>query len=224
MISAGAAICFWSGDPARIVAELGELAPTHFPAVPRVYEKIHAAVLGRVQDGSAPQRALFGWALRVGRRARTARRDGGSLGRWGALQHRVADRLVLTKVRDAFGAGLEVALVGAAAVAPELLEFFDACGVLVLEGYGLTESCSVATLNTPAALRFGTVGRPLPGTEVRIAVDGEILSAAPRCSTAITRTRTPPRPRSPTTAGCAPATSAPSPRTGSSRSPVARRT
>jgi long-chain acyl-CoA synthetase len=180
VISAGAAICFWSGDPRRIVDELGELQPTHFPAVPRVYEKIHAAVLGQVQDGPAPQRALFEWAVRVGRRTRASERDGALPGRWAALEYRVADRLVLTKVRHAFGAGLQVALVGAAAVAPELLEFFDACGVLVLEGYGLTESCSVATLNTPAAVRFGTVGRPLPGTEVTIARDGEILIRGPQ--------------------------------------------
>jgi len=180
IIWAGGSICFWSGDPGRIVDELGELAPTHFPAVPRVYEKIHATVLGRVQDGPAVQRALFGWAVGVGRQSRAAQRRGAPLGRWAALQHQVADRLVLARVRHAFGAGLEVGLVGAAAVAPELLEFFDACGVLVLEGYGLTESCSVATLNTPRAVRFGTVGRPLPGTEVTIAPDGEILIRGPQ--------------------------------------------
>ncbi len=180
VIWAGASVCFWSGDPRRIVDELAEMAPTHFPAVPRVYEKIHAAVVGQVQDGPAVQRALFDWAVGVGRRARAAQRQGSALGRWGELQYRVADRLVLTKVRRAFGAQLEVALVGAAAVAPDLLEFFDACGVMVLEGYGLTESCSVATLNTPGGLRFGTVGRPLPGTEVRIASDGEILLRGPQ--------------------------------------------
>ncbi len=180
MISVGAGISFWSGDPSRIVDELAEQAPTHFPAVPRVYEKIHAAVLGQVQDGSPVARAMFGWAVDVGRRSRTAQRDGTPLGRWGLLQYRVADRLVLIKVRRAFGAELEVALVGAAAVAPDLLEFFDACGVLVLEGYGLTETCSVATLNTPPEIRFGTVGRPLPGTEVMIADDGEILIRGPQ--------------------------------------------
>ena len=95
-------------------------------------------------------------------------------------QHRVADRLVLAEVRGVFGERLQLALVGAATVAPELLEFFDACGVLVLEGYGLTETCAVATLNTPRALRFGTVGKPLPGTEVTIAPDGEILIRGPQ--------------------------------------------
>ncbi len=180
VIRAGAAICFWGGDATKIIDELAELEPTHFPAVPRVYEKIHGAVLGRIEDGSSLQRALFHWALRHGQYARVQARRGQPLHGLEALSYRLADRLVLTKVRSAFGADLQLALVGAAAVAPQLLEFFDACGVLVLEGYGLTESCSVATLNTPRALRFGTVGRPLRGTEVSIAPDGEILIRGPQ--------------------------------------------
>jgi long-chain acyl-CoA synthetase len=86
---------------------------------------------------------------------------------------------VLSKVRGVFGPNHQLAMVGAAPVAPELLEFFDACGVLVVEGYGMTESCAAATLNTPRAVRFGTVGRPLPGTEIRIATDGEVLIRGP---------------------------------------------
>ena len=86
---------------------------------------------------------------------------------------------MLSKVRALFGDRLAMALCGAAPVAPEVLEFFDACGVLVLEGYGMTETCAAATLNTPRAVRFGTVGKPLPGTEVAIAEDGEILMAGP---------------------------------------------
>jgi long-chain acyl-CoA synthetase len=180
VLTAGARICYWDGDAARIVDELAELEPTHFPAVPRVYEKIHGAVLGQIQDGSALQRAIFGWALGRGKHARARLRDGHSLSAVETVQYRLADRLVLTKVRGVFGHQLHLALVGAASVAPELLEFFDACGVLVLEGYGLSESCSVATLNTPRAMRFGTVGRPLPGTEVSIADDGEILIRGPQ--------------------------------------------
>lgn len=178
VLSAGARICFWSGDAGRIVDELSEFEPTHFPAVPRVYEKIHGALLGKLEDGPAAQRALFGWALRHGARARArgARRPSAVE----AVQYRLADRLVLSKVRRVFGQELQLALVGAASVAPEVLEFFDACGVRVLEGYGLSESCSVATLNTPEATRFGTVGRPLPGTEVSIAADGEILIRGPQ--------------------------------------------
>jgi long-chain acyl-CoA synthetase len=180
MLSAGARICFGSGDAGRIIEELAEFEPTHFPAVPRVYEKIHTALLGRIEDGPALQRAVFRWALGRGLFARTRLRDGHSLNPFENLEYRLADRFVLAKVRGVFGLKLQLGLVGAAAVAPELLEFFDACGVLVLEGYGLSETCSVATLNIPSAVRFGTVGRALKGTEVSIAADGEILIRGPQ--------------------------------------------
>jgi long-chain acyl-CoA synthetase len=91
----------------------------------------------------------------------------------------VADRLGLARVRALFGPRLRLALVGAAPIDHELLEFFDACGVLVLEGYGMTESCATATLNPPSAPRFGTVGRALPGSEVMVAEDGEVLLRGP---------------------------------------------
>ncbi|MGZ4244643.1 MAG: AMP-dependent synthetase/ligase [Solirubrobacteraceae bacterium] len=174
VLRGGATITFWSGDASRIVDELGERAPTHFPAVPRVYEKIHGTIMGRVQDGPWTRRKLFDWAIAQGRRERQG--DGGRP----SLRYRVADRLVLSRIRTLFGNRLQLALVGAAAVAPELLEFFDACGVLILEGYGLTESCSVATLNTPDRRRFGSVGHALAGTEVAIADDGEILIRGPQ--------------------------------------------
>ena len=99
VIRAGARACFWSGDPARIIDELAEFAPTHFPAVPRVYEKIHSAVIGRIDDGPAPQRALFRWALGSGKRARARLRSGQPLTGLPALEYRLADRLVLAKVR-----------------------------------------------------------------------------------------------------------------------------
>jgi long-chain acyl-CoA synthetase len=176
---AGARACFWGGNPARIIDELQDFSPTHFPAVPRIYEKIHAAVTGRIEDGSAPRRALFTWALACGARTRAGTRRGQRPGRLQMLRYRLADRLVLAKVRAVFGDSLQLALVGAAPIARELLEFFDACGVLVLEGYGLSETCAAATLNTPRAVRFGTVGRPLPGSEVSAAPDGEILIRGP---------------------------------------------
>jgi long-chain acyl-CoA synthetase len=95
------------------------------------------------------------------------------------VQHALADRLVLSKVRALFGPDIKLALTGAAPIAPEIIQFFDDCGVLVLEGYGMTETCAAATLNTPKEFKIGTVGRPLPGTEVRIAPDGEILLHGP---------------------------------------------
>jgi long-chain acyl-CoA synthetase len=178
-ISVGARLIYWSGDPAKIVPELGETGPTHFPAVPRIYEKLHGAVTGRMADGPAPQRALFEWALACGGRARTALRQGRLPGVLTDVQYRLADRLVLAKVRSILGPNLQVGLVGAAPIGREMLEFFDACGVLVLEGYGLTETCAAATINTVDAVRFGTVGKPLPGTEVTVAGDGEILIRGP---------------------------------------------
>ena len=179
-LSVGARIIYWTGDPADIVDELHQTSPTHFPAVPRVYEKIHSAAIGRARDGSRAQRLLFDWALRCGRRARASLTRGEQPGLLTDLQYRVADALVLSRVRAAFGPALQLGLIGAAPVARELLEFFDACGVLVLEGYGLSETCAAATLNTPDAHRFGTVGRALPGTEVAIAGDGEILIRGPQ--------------------------------------------
>jgi long-chain acyl-CoA synthetase len=179
-LSVGARIIYWTGDPADIVDELHQTSPTHFPAVPRVYEKIHSAAIGRAHEGSRAQRLLFEWALRCGSRARASLTRGKQPDLLTDLQYRVADALVLSRVRAAFGPSLQLGLIGAAPVARELLEFFDACGVLVLEGYGLSETCAAATLNTPDAYRFGTVGRPLPGTEVAIAADGEILIRGPQ--------------------------------------------
>jgi long-chain acyl-CoA synthetase len=177
-LEAGGTLAFWGGDPQRIVKELAEVRPTHFPSVPRIYEKVHSAALVGAGEGRL-KRALFDWALREGARARATAREGGSPGRVAGLRHRVADRLVLSKVRSLFGDRLAMALCGAAPIGREVLEFFDACGVLVLEGYGMTETCAAATLNTPRAVRFGSVGRPLEGTEVAIADDGEILMAGP---------------------------------------------
>ncbi len=115
---AGACSYYWSGDPRRIIDELSELGPTHFPAVPRIYEKVHGAVIGQVDDGPAVKRALFRWALRTGAQSRALVRAGEQPRALQSLQHRVADRLVLGKVRGLFGDGLQIALVGAAPVAP----------------------------------------------------------------------------------------------------------
>jgi len=179
-LSVGARIVYWAGDPSKIADELLTRAPTHFPAVPRIYEKIHGVVTSRVADSGRAQRAVFDWALPRGRAARQALREQRQPDLLTDLQYRLADRLVLSKIRERFGPRFQVALVGAAPIAKELLEFFDACGVLVLEGYGLTETCAAATLNAPSELRFGTVGTALPGTEVAIAADGEILIAGPQ--------------------------------------------
>ncbi len=178
-LDAGVQISFAGPDPSGLLEELATVQPTHLPAVPRVYEKIHSAVTGTVEDSSAPRRALFGWALAQAGRARRAERAGRRRGALPALSAWIADRLVLTRVRRIFGGRLQLALVGAAPIARELLEFFDACGVPVLEGYGMTESCAAATLNAPGRQRYGTVGTALAGTEVAVAQDGEIMIRGP---------------------------------------------
>jgi long-chain acyl-CoA synthetase len=178
-LSVGARVIYWSGDASKIIDDLAECEPTHFPAVPRIYEKVHGAVLGRLHDAPRAQRTLFQWALARGRVVRPHLRDGRLPGLVDDLQYRLADQLVLAKVRRLFGSKLQMAMVGAAPIGRELLEFFDACGVLVLEGYGLTESCAAGTVNTLDAVRLGTVGKPLPGVEAVIAPDGEILLRGP---------------------------------------------
>jgi len=177
-LDVGGTLAFWSGDSARLIEDLAETRPTHVPAVPRVFEKVHTRALARSEDGNRATKALFGWAVGAGRTFREAERTGG-VSPLVRAQHALADRLVLSKVRGLFGDRIQLALTGAAPIAQEVLEFFDACGVLVLEGYGMTETCAAATLNTVEELRFGTVGRALPGTGVRIDEDGEILLRGP---------------------------------------------
>lgn len=179
ILDVGGQVTYWGGDTTRIVPELAEVQPTHFPAVPRIYEKIHGAILGQVEDGPPLQRTLFKRALAQSRALRRMQARGVRPSPIQRARHRLLDALVLSKVRKIFGGRLEVALVGAAPIARELLEFFDACGIVVLEGYGLTESTAAATLNTPEEMRLGTVGRPLPGVELKIAADGEALIRGP---------------------------------------------
>jgi long-chain acyl-CoA synthetase len=178
-VDVGGTIAYWERDAARLLANLAEVRPTHFPSVPRVFEKIHTAALAGMEEGPRAKRALVRWAFATGRRTRELERAGRRPGVLLRAGERLADRLVLAKVRNLFGGELRLALTGAAPIAAEVLEFFDAAGIPVLEGYGMTESCAAATLNTEDARRFGTVGRPLPGTEVGVAPDGELLLAGP---------------------------------------------
>jgi long-chain acyl-CoA synthetase len=179
VIDVGGTLVYWRGDATRILEEVAAAEPTHFVAVPRIYEKMHTGVLSALESGGPLTRMLFAWAIEVGRRARITERAGGSLGALSSARLRLADRLGLAKVRALFGARLKLALVGAAPIDHELLEFFDACGVLVLEGYGMTESCATATLNPPGSPRFGTVGRALPDSEIMVNDDGEVLMRGP---------------------------------------------
>jgi long-chain acyl-CoA synthetase len=177
VLDVGGVLAYWRGSSATVLEDIEAARPTHVPAVPRVFEKIRTRALATAGE-SGPKRRLFDWALATGARLREAERSGGA-GAFLRARAAVADRLVLSKVRGLFGGDLELALTGAAPIAADVLGFFDACGVLVLEGYGMTETCAAGTLNSPDAFRFGTVGRPLAGTEVAIAEDGELLVRGP---------------------------------------------
>ena len=162
-------------DVARVPEALAQVRPTVLPAVPRVYEKVHANTLGEIERAGGLRRRIGLWALGVGGRVSRARREGSSLGGLLSLQQRLADRLVFAKVRERLGGRLRVGVSGAAPLSPDVMEFFHALGVPVVEGYGLTETASSATVNAPGDFRIGTVGRPVEGAEIRLADDGEIL-------------------------------------------------
>jgi long-chain acyl-CoA synthetase len=166
-------------DPLRAGAELSRVRPMLFPSVPRVYEKIHAAVAAGFAEQTGPRRRLGDWALSVGRRVSALRQQGKPVPATLALQHRVADRLVYTKVKNRLGGRLRFVNSGGAPLAREIAEFFAAIDIPIMEGYGLSEVTCAATVNRANDYRFGTVGKPLPGVELRIADDGEILIRSP---------------------------------------------
>jgi long-chain acyl-CoA synthetase len=175
ILDIGGTLAFWRGDTQTVIEDLAEVRPTHVPSVPRVFEKIHTKALAGAEEAGRLQRTMLDWAVGVGGAVRANEREGRSIGPLLRGRHAIADRLVLRKVRDLFGGRIQLALTGAAPITQDVLDFFDACGVIVLEGYGLTESTAAATLNTIRERLPGSVGRPLPGTGVRIADDGEIL-------------------------------------------------
>ena len=162
-------------DPLQAAAALATVRPTVFPSVPRVYEKIHTAVVAKFDEATGVRRKLIDWALSVGRRVSVLRRAGRPVPRSLALQFRLADRLVYGKVKERLGGRLRTAISGGAPLAQEIAEFFHAIDILLVEGYGLTECTTAATTSTHNAFRFGTVGRALPGFELRLAADGELL-------------------------------------------------
>ncbi len=171
----GHELAYWRGDMQRVMEDVRAVRPTDLPSVPRLFEKIHQAAT----EATGPKRQLLDWAVARGGAAREAQRAGRRLGVAAQAQHLLADRLVMRRVRDLFGGRVRMVFTGGAPIEPEILRFFDACGILVLEGYGLTENGAAAAMNTARDLRLGTVGRPLPGGWVRIADDGEILIAGP---------------------------------------------
>ncbi|HEX3291957.1 MAG TPA: long-chain fatty acid--CoA ligase [Gaiella sp.] len=162
-------------DPLDVARALPQVRPTILPSVPRVYEKVHTAVSSTFAQATGVKRKLVDWALRVGYRESALRQAGRSLPSGLALQHRLADRLVFSKVKERLGGRLRRPISGGAPLAKEIAELFDAMGITILEGYGLTECTTAATTNRHDRYRFGTVGPALPGFELRLADDGELL-------------------------------------------------
>jgi long-chain acyl-CoA synthetase len=163
----------------KLVENLAATRPTFVCAVPRIFEKVHAKVLQNASAGGPLKEALFRWALDVGLRASRLERAGGRPGALLAAQRAVADRLVFQKVRALFGGRLRFFVSGSAPLSKDIAEFFDAMGVAICEGYGLTESSAATHANLPWARRIGTVGTAFAGIETRIAADGEILMRGP---------------------------------------------
>ncbi len=175
----GATIAYWECDPLKILPNLGELKPTYFPSVPRIFEKIYGAASSGMEKEGGIKKAIFEWSIGVGKKMRAAERAGRKPGFLLRKQHEFADKQVLSKIRGLFGGNLRLAVSGAAPINPEILSFFDAAGVLVLEGWGMTETSTAATISSPDDFKVGTIGKPFPGCEIKIADDGEILVKGP---------------------------------------------
>ncbi|GAA2257698.1 AMP-dependent synthetase [Streptomyces ruber] len=169
----------------KIIENLPVVQPTYMAAVPRIFEKVYNGVAAKARAGGAAKYRIFQWAAEVAReharvRQDNFRRTGSSSVPLGlAARHKAADVLVYAKIREAFGGRLRACVSGSAALAPDIGYFFSGAGIHILEGYGLTESSAASFVNPGEAYRTGTVGKPLPGTEVRIADDGEVLLRGP---------------------------------------------
>ena len=158
-----------------VAQALLDVKPTILPSVPRLFEKVQAGVQAAFDEATGARRRLVDWSLAVGQEAAALRREGSRLPSTLAVKHAAADRLVFSKVRSKLGGELRVAISGGAPLAVEVAEFFHALGILILEGYGLTECTTASHVNRPGRFRFGTVGFPLDGVECRTADDGEVL-------------------------------------------------
>ena len=170
----GATIAYWSKDPQEIIAELTQVNPTYFPSVPRMFEKIYTLATSAAGDPEKIRRSA-----ELGVKVRQMRERGEEVPAELQEAFDQAEEGLYKNVRALFGTNMRECVTGAAPIAPEILQFFYACGVPVMEGYGMTETATAATGNRPEEFRFGSVGKPFEGVDVKIADDGEVLIKGP---------------------------------------------
>ena len=178
MIMAGTTIAY-ATSILRVADNIPDVRPTVMVAVPRFFEKLHTKVLDALGEAPAIRQKIFHWGMGVGRRRNGMMMKGQKPGPVLESQYKVADHLVFSKLKDKLGGRLRFFVSGGAPLAPEIIEFFMAAGIQIMEGYGLTESSPVVSVNPLGALRPGTVGKPLFGVEVKVAEDGELLVKGP---------------------------------------------
>lgn len=159
----------------KLVDNLSVIQPTFMAAAPRIFEKVYNKVVTGAAEGGSVKHKIFTWSLDVGKRVSALRQKGQQPGGLLGLKFKLADKLVFSKLRARFGGRLRFFISGSAPLSRDMAEFFHAAGILILEGYGLTETSAASFVNRPTNYKFGTVGPPLPGVEVNIADDGEVL-------------------------------------------------
>jgi long-chain acyl-CoA synthetase len=163
------------GRVPKLIENLALVKPTFMAAAPRIFEKVYNKVVTGAQEKGGFTYKVFRWAMGVGREVSQRRRAGESLGLWLGFANGIADRLVFSTLRKRFGGRLRFFISGSAPLSREMAEFFHAAGILILEGYGLTESSAASVVNRVDDFAFGTVGKPVPGVGLRLAEDGEVL-------------------------------------------------
>jgi long-chain acyl-CoA synthetase len=173
-------ICAIDGRIPKIIDNLAVVRPTMMAAAPRIFEKVYNKVVQGSKEQGALKEKIFTWAVGVGKEGSKIRQKGGEPSGLLAMKLKLAEKLVFSKIKARFGGRIRFFISGSAPLSREIAEFFHACGILILEGYGLTETSAASFVNRPSAYVFGTVGLSLPGTEVKLAPeDGEILIRSP---------------------------------------------
>ncbi|MCH9814952.1 MAG: long-chain fatty acid--CoA ligase [Actinomycetia bacterium] len=167
------------GRVPKIVENLPVIRPTVMAAVPRIFEKVNAGVMRQVKEDGGAKEKIFNWAFAVGTEAHEKEAAGEKVGGLLAMKVNLADKLVFSKIRERLGGRLRYMVSGSAALSSDINTWFQVAGLPILEGYGLTETSAGSVVNRPGAIKSGTVGQPLPGTEAKIAADGEILLRGP---------------------------------------------